>query len=237
MTSFLIVDVETTGLDTAQHQLVEVGAVVFDADRGIPIASASRLVRADGNAAAAINRIPEDAVRSDTAMPPEALDRFFDALAICDSRPYYVAHNAKFDRQWLPPLDHGGANWICTYEDADWPRLSRGLPAAGTGSLHALALAYDVGIVRAHRAIEDCLTLAAVLSRVHELEGGLKDWLARALEPKREVIACVSYDDRQLAKDAGFGWDGARKLWTRNVRLSQVETFCGALPFRTRMGA
>jgi DNA polymerase-3 subunit epsilon len=139
-----------------------------------------------------------------------------------------VAHGAEFDRRWLPRLQ---GQWLCTYEDAIWPRVP-----GETGSLTAIALAYDVGIIRAHRAIEDCLTLAAVLSRVHEIEGGLRLWYERAMEPRQELIACVSYNDRQLAKDAGFRWDGDRKVWWKQVRQSVLVDFAGELPFDVRDG-
>lgn len=236
--SLLLVDVETTGLDPQRDELVEIGAVLFDAGLGVPISAWSSLVRASGNAAAALNRIPPEAVQTDTLPDPEMawtpLRMMANAGKERSGAFYCVAHNAAFDSAWLPPLEE--ERWICTHADAEWPRLNAGgLPAAGSGSLLALALAYDVGVVRAHRAIEDVLTLAAILSRVHELEGGLGGWIGRAIEPKREVVAMVSYDDREKAKSAGFRWEPGRKLWVRNVRASQVEAYRAGLGFPTRL--
>lgn len=231
MQPFIIVDTETTGLDPAVDQLVEVGAVLFDADRGVPIRAASELVYARSNAAAAKNGIPEDVVQMGWSLPRERVGAFFEGFesaARAVDEPIYLAHNAAFDRSFLPGI---GGRWVCTFEDASWPRLPE-----ETGSLTHIALAYGVGVVRAHRALEDCLTLAQVLQRVHELEGGLDGWLARALEPKREVIALVSYDDREKAKSAGFRWVPERKVWARKVRVSQVQKFCASLGFRTRIG-
>jgi DNA polymerase-3 subunit epsilon len=97
-----------------------------------------------------------------------------------------------------------------------------------------IAIAHITHTRARHRAVEDVLTLAAVLTRVHEVEGGLEKWLARALEPKHELIAIVSYDDRELAKRAGFKWDAERKVWSRKVGESRVEAFCAELPFRVQ---
>jgi len=172
VTAFVIVDVETSGLDPEQDELLEVGAVAFDADHGVPVSVWSDLCRAESNAAEQVNHIPEAALsrgagRAATlARLREFVDESRDRNGGVD--PYVLAHKAEFDRQWLPLLDE--KRWVCTKEDADWPLSDREGP-----SLVHLALAYEVGVVRAHRAIEDCLTLAAVLSRVHAVERGLDD--------------------------------------------------------------
>lgn len=230
MTALLIIDTETGGLDAEKDPLVEVGAVLFDTVLGVPIQSTSFLVRATTNDAEAINGIPTAALGLGWAhgfeKAPRALDRLASLGKSVRGETIFVAHNAAFDRQWI---DVPGSRWICTKSDVDWPRVH-----GGTGSLVTIALAYGVGVSRAHRAIEDCLTLADVLTRVHEIEGGLDGWLARALEPKVEVVACVSYDDRQLAKDAGFEWNPNRKVWAKKVGESRVDAFRERLTFRTR---
>lgn len=87
-----------------------------------------------------------------------------------------------------------------------------------------LALAYGVPVWEAHRALTDCTYLVQVFQRCHDLEALLQ----AALEPRRLVRARVSYDDRQLAKDAGFRWnEQVPRAWSR--RLSEREI--AALPF------
>lgn len=225
MRPLLIVDTETTGLDPEKDRVIEVGAVLFETEAGVPVACGSRLISSENNPAHEINRIPRS-VLWDQHWNDETPDQLLAEMAdLAPENPIYVAQNADFDRAFLGRLTDGEA-WICTKRDVEWNRLPK-----GTGSLVQIALAYDVGVVRAHRAIEDCLTLAAVLSRVHALEGGLEDWLARALEPRVELAADVSYDGRQLAKDRGFTWDPDRKLWVKRVRESQVETLRAEWPF------
>lgn len=221
----LIVDLETSGKDPATDHVVEVGAVLFDTDLAVPVACKSALVRAESNAAEPVNGIPAAALGGPWCIAPEQVRPMLAGFAkLSPEPPIYVAHNAAFDRQWLPGL---GERWICTYEDATWPRMP-----GETGSLVNIALAYGLGVSRAHRAIEDCLLLAAILGRVAEVEGGLGDWLARAMEPKVEIIGAQPREQNQLAKDAGFRWHADRKIWARKVRESQAEAFVAGLGFK-----
>jgi DNA polymerase-3 subunit epsilon len=228
MTTLLLVDTETTGLDPERDRLIEAGAVLFDGATGRIVRCASWLLREESNPAEPINRLPVDLLVR-CGWDRDAVGCELMELA-SECPDYVLAHNASFDRQWLPEL--ADEKWICTCDDAVWPRVER----EGAG-LTAIALAYDVGVVRAHRAIDDCLTLAAVLSRVHEIEGGLDAWIARAVEPRIEVHALVSYDDRELAKHAGFRWDADRKVWWRRVRVSQLGAARAGFGFRTREAA
>lgn len=238
MRPLLIIDTETTGLDPEKDRIIEVGAVLFDPEAGVPVACGSRLIqhpnapKAD-NPAEAINRIPESVLSGpwpdyDPATLLYVMDELCDGTGIVGKSdaglPYLVAHNAAFDSSFLD-VDED-RTWICTKHDVEWDRVP-----GGTGSLVQIALAYDVGVVRAHRAIEDCLTLAAILSRVHALENGLERWIERALEPRVEVVVAVSYDNRQLAKDRGFTWNAETKTWSKRVRESVLDEYCESLPF------
>ena len=57
--------------------------------------------------------------------------------------------------------------------------------------------------------------------------------LAEGLEPRRLVVARVSYDQREQAKAAGFRWDPATKEWRRRCSQSEIE----GLPFPVRQAA
>lgn len=231
MRPLLIVDVETTGLDPETDRIIEVGAVLFDPEAGVPVACASQLISAPDNPVETINRIPAGVLQGPwcSEQPRHLLEQMQKAG---DEQPIFVAHEAAFDSAFLDAAHPGplaDETWICTKRDVEWDRLP-----GGTGSLVKIALAYDVGVVRAHRAIEDCLTLAAILSKVHALEDGLENWIARALEPRVQMQALVSYNDRQLAKDRGFTWDGERKMWLKRVRVSALDAFRAEVPFRVQ---
>ncbi len=215
----LIIDTETTALSPQQGQCIEVGAVLFDVASRSVLMQVSFLLPCDHNPAQSVNGIP--AAVSRLPQPWRSGLSCFEAM-VADADAL-LAHNATFDRQWfgngsLPALEKP---WICSMEDIRWP-ADRQLRA--TPSVRDLALAYGVPVWAAHRALTDCIYLVQVFQRCDELE----PLLQAALEPRRLVRARLSYDERQLAKDAGFRWnEPVTKAWSR--RLSEREI--ASLPF------
>ena len=212
--TLLILDTETSGLDPKQDHCLEVGAILFHAPRGAVLAQHSFLLPVQDNAAESINHIPADVTRLNQPWR-EGLEYF---QALLDSAELLVAHNAAFDRQWFGK-DHLPAvskPWLCTMEDIAWPvdRQLRSRP-----SVRDLALAYGVPVWAAHRALTDCIYLAEVFCRCNDLE----TLLLHGLEPRRLMRAQVSYQQRHLAKQAGFRWnDPVQGAWTRRLSDRQA---------------
>ena len=213
--TLLILDTETTGLEPENHCCVEVGAILFDVQSRAVLAQQSFLLPAETNAAEPINRIP--AVVTRLPQPWKQALLWFQNLL--DAADVLVAHNAAFDRQWfgrgeLPAVTQP---WLCSMEDMRWPadRQLRSRP-----SVRDLALAYGVPVWAAHRALTDCIYLAEVFARCDDLE----QLLLQGLEPRKLVRAKVSYDDRQLARDAGFRWnDPIKGAWARRMSEREIQ--------------
>ena len=211
--TLLIIDTETTGLDPQLDHCLEVGVILFDVPSRQVLAQHSFLLPVEANAAEAINRIPAAA----TNLPQPWRPALSYLQSLLDAADVLVAHNAAFDRQWfgrghLPATDKP---WLCSMEEMRWPaeRLLRSRP-----SVRDLALAYEIPVWAAHRALTDCIYLAEVFRRCDELE----QLVERGLEPRQLMRAQVSYDDRHLARDAGFRWNEPVKgAWAR--RLSERE--------------
>ena len=211
--TLLIIDTETTGLDPQLDHCLEVGVILFDVPSRQVLAQQSFLLPVEANAAEAINRIPAAA----TNLPQPWRPALSYLQSLLDAADVLVAHNAAFDRQWfgrghLPATDKP---WLCSMEEMRWPaeRLLRSRP-----SVRDLALAYEIPVWAAHRALTDCIYLAEVFRRCDELE----QLVERGLEPRQLMRAQVSYDDRHLARDAGFRWNEPVKgAWAR--RLSERE--------------
>lgn len=211
--TLLIVDTETTGIDAQQDQLIEIGAVLFSVPHRSVMQQLSFLLPITSNAAEHINGIAPDLTQMGQPSTP-AMDLF---LRMADYADAIVAHNAAFDRAWIESLLPASLPWICTCEGIRWPGLRL------NPSLTDLALAYDVPVWASHRALTDCIYLAHVLQR----DGNLKQHIAEGLEPRRLVVAKVSYDDREQAKSAGFRWDPSARQWSRRCSESEIS----ALPF------
>jgi DNA polymerase-3 subunit epsilon len=215
----LLLDTETTALSPAEGQCLEVGAVLFHVPSRTVLSQVSFLLPAASNPAEAINGIPAAATR--LPQPWQAGLACFQALVAATDA--VLAHNAAFDRQWFGhgPLPALAKPWICSMDDIRWPpeRHLRARP-----SLRDLALAYGVPVWAAHRALTDCTYLAQVFERCAELE----TLLQAALEPRQLYKACLSYDERHLAREAGFRWnEPVSGAWCRRLSQREVE----ALPF------
>ena len=213
--NILILDTETTGLDNEKDDCLEVGSILFNVKSRSVLAQQSFLLPVETNNAEKINNIPAEITRVPQPMF-EAIKYFESLVQVSD---VIVAHNAEFDRQWfglnkLPPIKK---QWICSMDDMTWPADKQ---LKTRPSVRDLALAYGVPVWNLHRALTDCIYLAEVFKRCSELE----KLLIRALEPKVLIRAEISYENRHLAKNAGFRWNDAIKgAWSRKMSHRDIE--------------
>jgi DNA polymerase-3 subunit epsilon len=221
--NILILDTETTGLSPADSVCIEVGAILFNVPQKAVVTQLSFVLPCLLNPAEHINHIPASVTTLGPG-PEAGLSLFMQLVEQSDA---IVAHNVDFDQQWfgqgnLPAIDKP---WICTMSDVSWPKH---LGIKNRPSVISLALAHGVPVWAAHRALTDCIYLAQVFERCDDLQGLLQN----AQQPRFLYQALVSYDDRQLAKDAGFSWnnDGS-KTWTRKLTEAEARE----LPFATRI--
>jgi len=152
-----VIDTETCGL---QGGIVEVASVdVVDGQIVNPMSDLISPDRPIGHRAMAIHRITEAMVRGKPTIE-QAVGRY-------QGSPYYVAHNASFDRRMLPEM-YG--EWICTMTLARrlWPGRQYGNEALRE------SLQLDVITppgLHAHRALYDCYVTAALLIRIMSFSG------------------------------------------------------------------
>lgn len=152
-----VIDTETCGL---QGGVVEVASV--DIVDGQIINPMSNLVRPDrpiSPQAMAIHKITESMVADKPWIE--------DVIARYEGSPYYVAHNASFDRRMLPEMS---GDWICTV------RLSRrlwpGIKYSNMGLYKSRKLHIETPAgLHHHRALFDCYITAALLLHIMETSG------------------------------------------------------------------
>lgn len=213
----VILDTETTGLDPNKDRLIEVGMAKFDEENGCLIECCSFVVESPGNDAQRVNGIPPAILTLGRAMhlaqAVETVRRWADGTRAI------VAHNAEFDKKWLPAL--GGPPWVCSLRDIDWPN--------GTGSLEKLALAHGIGVLPGHRAIYDVLTLVRVFATV----GGGTSLIDRALRPRVLVQSNQSFGMNRIAQDAGFAWHAESKRWLRRMAKDDYAAQSPSWGFRS----
>lgn len=207
------VDTETSGLEPGAGELVEVAYVLWSSEFKTIVRASSVLVKTEHGSE--IGGIP----------PMVAMFGGIDRPLVFPAHDVVMAHQADFDRKWLPELNE--STWVCSMTDVEWPKKPKG---KANVSLVSLLLAHDLGVVEAHRALPDAWNLARLLTRVsatHDIEALMK----RAMRPKTRVVALVTYANRNQAKEANFQWDDARKEWWRMMPPEDTEK----LGFRVRI--
>ena len=213
MDRILILDTETTGLDENNDEVIEIGCILFHVTSRSVLSQLSFLLPVSINNAQHINGISVEV--SNISQPWEMGMDFF--LKLVDSCDIILAHNAAFDKKWfgkgqLPNLNK---NWICSLEDINWS-FKKNLKSRP--SVTDLALAFNIPVWNLHRALSDCYYISEVFKKIENLE----NILIKATEPKYLYKALVSYEDRSLAKNAGFRWNSpVQGAWTR--KLSEKE--------------
>jgi len=223
MNTLLIIDLETTGLNPETDSPIELGAILYSISERCTIQQISTLFPVVENPAENINRISAKA--SQTVRNTELVMTLFQKWV--NMSDYLVAHNVEFDRKWfgkgiLPVINKP---WLCTYDDFIWPNNPKPTSLVNT------ALNHGIGVNQAHRALTDCQLIALLFDRIPNLLDLVDQAVKRSIEPKISVIANVSYDDRQQAKDRGFRFDWDNKKWVKKIRLSEYEQEKSEYPF------
>jgi len=216
----ILLDVETTGLNTAQDEIIELAMVKFDYlpdDRIARIADVFSSFNEPSNPIPAeiteLTSITDEMV-SGHRIDPDAVAAFAsDAVVV-------IAHNANFDRKFVerywPIFER--KHWACSATEVEWRKLgfdgSRlGYLLAGVGLFH-----------QAHRAIDDCRALIEVLSaNVRKLD---RSAFAILLEQARRKTVRIwaeqsPFELKDALKKRGYRWsdgsDGRPRSWYIDV--------------------
>jgi DNA polymerase-3 subunit epsilon len=221
MDNILILDTETTGLIPGTDHAIEVAVAIYDLEHACMVRSFSSLIESDTNPAEPINNIPVG-VLATAYMRESVWGEVLDWASVTDA---IVAHRAEFDYGFSPAALQKAKPWVCSKFDLKWPKQTR----LG-GGLVPLALEHGLGVATAHRAMSDVELLCRLFTRAHELGEDLRAMMAYGMRPKAKIEALVSFKEKDLAKAAGFQWDGDQKTWTRTMAIADAE----ALPFKWR---
>ncbi len=147
-THHVFVDLETTGLDPARDEVIEVGALFVE--DGEPVRRISRLFRPSGPLPLAIRRLTGLTDEDLADQPP--FEDFEDELAEALRGWTVVAHNAQFERSFLERLfDRIDARVIDSCE-----LLHYLYPEWESHSLEQVVRWARVSERAAHRALQDC---------------------------------------------------------------------------------
>lgn len=215
--SFVVVDVETTGLSAVGHELLELGAVRWEGGRVQD--TLHRFVRPGRDIppeVAALTGITPEMLQD--APPAEAVLREFREFA---GDAVLAAHNAPFDLGFLGTAGERLLGWRPEQPVLDTLLLSRAvLPHLKSHRLGAVARALEVPQEREHRALDDALTTAQVLGRLLERAGCHDAAQLNELGRRIAPTALHPYHAVVLVRDQ----EGLEELY-RLVTRSHLEHF------------
>jgi DNA polymerase-3 subunit epsilon len=222
----LFVDVETTGLDPARHEIIELAMVPFTYgldgrifEVGEPFHRLRQPADSIPPEITAVTGITDEMVAGKTIDPVE-VGAFAAPAALV------VAHNAAFDRRFLERFCETFTTkpWGCSMSQVPWADegyegVKLAYLASGAGFF------YDK-----HRAVNDCLAAVELLARPLPKSGalGLAKLLERARRPTWRIWAeGTPFELKDALRARGYRWNsdygGAPRAWYIDVDEADRE--------------
>jgi DNA polymerase-3 subunit epsilon len=216
----IFLDVETTGLDAARHEIIELAMVPFTYapdGRVFDVGEAFQGLREPSHpippAVTAITGL-DDSTVAGQAIDVDEVARFAAGADLV------IAHNASFDRRFMEMLCDAFVHvpWACSMSQVDWQ-------AEGHEGLKLAWLAAGAGFFYdRHRAVHDCHAGIELLARALPKSGqrGMAQLLERARTPTWRIWASgAPYDLKENLKARGYRWNGdgagAQRAWFIDV--------------------
>jgi DNA polymerase-3 subunit epsilon len=212
----ILFDVETTGLDTASDEVVELGMIKFS-------------YHSDGTVAAVLDTysslhepsrpIPEDTVKLHGITNDMVAGHSIDGdvvTAFAADAAIIIAHNAAFDRKFAERYWPVFADkpWACSVNQIEW--RAHGFEGSRLGYLLG-----GIGMFhRSHRAVDDCHALLEILA--HTLPGTAQSALSLLLENARRKTIRIwaeqaPFEFKDELKKRGYRWsagdEGRPRAW------------------------
>ena len=251
----ILIDFETTSLDTKQARIIEIGAMRVDAKFSEPLASFSALVHDDSYPALTaeitqVTKITQDLLESEGHQPKAAFLNL--AELITKDVAYAVAYNTQFDlsvfkeemrrnglaqqpqMSWLLSVP-----WLCALNDIETNYAFK------SKRLMHVALEYGVAVDPKilHRAIADVelmrqMLVASTTTPEKMLAFQLEPWIYVAAKLEKPWVD--GGKSTEFAKTKGYSWERARgdnsertfpKQWIKRIKQKSFDDEL-TLPFQ-----
>lgn len=225
----VLVDVETTGLDSETDEIIELAMLAFDYSTDgsfvSPANSFDQLRDPDRPISPDVTRLTGI---TDETVAGQSIDGSSVEAFIADAA-LVIAHNAAFDRRFCERLVPSFATkpWACSVREVDW--VSEGFESA---RLSALAAGHG-RFFDGHRALHDCEAVLDVLSRPLPRTGrtALGVLLESARRPRWRIRAeRTPFVSKETLKERGYRWEGgkgvARGAWCTETEEQSFEAEC-----------
>ena len=220
-------DLETTGLDVKKDRIYKMGAVLMEVGNPVMLWEKEWSLWHDDYPECSVEALKTHGITKSMAQefgehpqgPIVELAKFLEDHKV----DYLVAHNGHaFDFPMLCSSTEAYAshlkNTFVNFKKID---TTVDVPIRGIKTRKLSYLAAEHGFVNPfpHSTISDVRTMLKVLNCY-----SLEEVMRRAASKTVIIIACVSYEDRNLAKEAGFYWNPAKSVWLKSVKECDLES-------------
>lgn len=220
-----IIDTETTGLNTEQCEIIELGyqVVEFDSQGNFyQVLTAKNFLNEPEH-----EPITAEITKVTGITPKEVIGHripWDEVLQDLQNVKLFIAHNAGFDRPILERYQSIFADhvWGCSVSQIDWFDL------ADVGSKSQEFLAWKIGqfFYDAHRALDDVQALTELLSQPLQDKPALAYLLVAVREQKVNVKAFgAPFEVKDQLRSRGYRWNASEKVWSKiiNKRFQEEE--------------
>lgn len=239
----LFVDFESTGRNTQNDRIVELGYALVEVGQHVPLLTYSAFLYDKSypsltKEVTAVHGITDEMLKEFGSEPVWELSAF---ARMCESVDYVVSHNwNRFDGPLLRAetsrlIQLPGAPCFENFEVIDTLEDIPYHNRVNSRKLEHLAVAHGFVPLFPHRAIYDVLTLVKIFNQYD-----FKTILDYRSRPWCVIKADTNYDQRQLAKDAGFRWQEIddkvyEKSWVKKIKLDTLEQERERCPFQIQV--
>jgi DNA polymerase-3 subunit epsilon len=218
----LILDTETTGVDHARDEVIELGIIKFEYGASGRV---YRVIETLNQLDQPRKPIPPEITRLTGITDADVAGQRIDDAAVhalAADAAVVIAHNASFDRQMCEgrwPI-FTEKNWACSCHQVPWRD-------EGHEGMKLGYLLTDYGFFHnGHQAIDDCHALLALLAAPLRTSGrlALSCLLEIARKPTVRIWAAGSpIATKDVLKARSYRWSGQRRCWYIDVEEDRFE--------------
>ena len=211
------IDYETGGPDANDFEgnfITEIGAVLWDTDFNAPVKIMSKILNHEKE----IDPFIEEYTGITTEMcaahgENDLFSAYSEVGHMIKEADYVVAHNGTgFDKPltdvFFKRLNLGEYDtpWIDTKTDVPYPRTCLQKNLTYLSAFHRI-------LPGGHRAIFDVMAMLEIMFKYD-----LKEVIRISKSALLRITAHVGFEDKELAKEAGFRWDPKKKTWFKEMK-------------------
>lgn len=219
----MVLDVETTGLNQNEDQVIEIGLRLFDFNKNTgEVLRLGKTYSAFQDPGRPLSpKIISLTGITDEQLAGQKID-WNHVNELVGESCLVIAHNAKFDRPFIDRKSKNSTEkiWGCSFKQVDW--FNKGYTSPKLELLNI----YHGFFTDSHRALNDVDALLYLLSLSDA--GSEKPYLmeltTNAKRPMTQVIASSApFESKDHLKGRGYGWDNINRFWSKTIFKDELK--------------